>query len=297
MKSIYADFSLLLTAVIWGTGFVASQYALDSGMATSFILLIRFSVAALILFFILSKRILPLTSSELKGGFLAGIFLFLAFYAQTFGLQFTTPSNNAFITATNVIMVPFISWFFFKKKPRKIFFILPFITFIGVAFLTYSPTKGISFTKGDAFTLLCALFFAIHISFLDIIAKKIDPIKLTFLQMVTASILSTLYLFSIDNGNIGTYITWKSGLTWSIYLGIFSTLIAFLIQTSAQKYTASTKTAIFLSTESLFGALFSIILGLELFTPYMALGGTIILLSIFISEIRIPIRNKINKNI
>lgn len=292
MKSMYADLLLLLTAVIWGTGFVASQFALDSGMSTSFILLIRFSVAALVMLGVLHRKLATLTGKEIGSGIITGSLLFLAFFSQTYGLQFTTPSNNAFITATNVIMVPFITWMFFRKRPHGKFFVLPFVTFVGVAFLTYSPEHGLHFSKGDAFTLLCAFFFALHISYLDIVSKRMDVSKLTFLQMATAAILSGVYLLVIDNGRMGNSIDWSLGLPWSLYLGIFSTMVAFFIQTYAQKFTSSTKTAIFLSTESLFGALFSVLLALEPFSPFMVVGGAIILLSIILSELKIPFHAK-----
>ena len=69
------------------------------------------------------------------------------------------------------------------------------------------------------------------------------------------------------------------------YLGLFSTLLCFLIQTNAQRYTTSTKAAIFLSTEALFGALFSVLLRLEPFSWSMVVGGGIIMGSITAAEL------------
>jgi len=287
MKPVYADLSLLITAVIWGTGFPATFYALQSGFSTSFILLIRFSVAAAILAIGLHRRIMAMSRPDFIRGLITGIFLFLAFYTQTFALRFTTPSNNAFITATNVIMVPFMTWLLFRKRPHRKFFILPFVTFIGVAILTYRPGVGFHFSTGDTFTLLCAFFFALHISYLDTVTKQSDPALLTFLQMATASVLSLLYFITIDYGVVGTDILWSRGLLWSLYLGLFSTLIAFFLQTSAQKYTTSTKTAIFLSSESLFGSLFSVLLAIEPYSVFMVSGGAVILVSIILSEVNI----------
>ncbi|MDD4082396.1 MAG: DMT family transporter [Sphaerochaetaceae bacterium] len=294
MKSITADFSLLLTAIIWGTGFVATQYAFDSGMSTSLILLFRFSFASLTITVFIFKKIKEITKEELKMGLVAGIILFLAFYFQTFGLRFTTPSNNAFITATNVIMVPFITWVVFKKKPKLRFFLLGFTTFIGIVFLSYLPGKGLNFTKGDIYTLFCAFLFALHISYLDIVAKKVDAVKLTFLQMTFAALFSLIVFTTIGQFSIKD-VNFSQGILPVLYLGLFSTLLCFFIQTKAQKYTTSTKAAIFLSTESLFGAFFSVILQLESFTINMLIGGVFILFSIFASELRIK-KNQLFKS-
>jgi len=294
LKSITADFSLLLTAIIWGTGFVATQYAFDSGMSTSLILLFRFSFASLTITVFIFKKIKEITKEELKMGLVAGIILFLAFYFQTFGLRFTTPSNNAFITATNVIMVPFITWVVFKKKPKLRFFLLGFTTFIGIVFLSYLPGKGLNFTKGDIYTLFCAFLFALHISYLDIVAKKVDAVKLTFLQMTFAALFSLIVFTTIGQFSIKD-VNFSQGILPVLYLGLFSTLLCFFIQTKAQKYTTSTKAAIFLSTESLFGAFFSVILQLESFTINMLIGGVFILFSIFASELRIK-KNQLFKS-
>ncbi len=288
MKSIYADLSLLITTIVWGTGFPGMVYALESGMNISFILLIRFTVASLILFAVFSRQVFRMKKREFMRGAVAGIFLFLAFFIQTVGLQFTTPSNNAFITATYVIMVPFMSWLLFRRRPRRKFFILPFVTFLGVAILTYKPGLGFHFTIGDTFTLVCAAFFALHVAYLDKVSKDTDTGVLTFAQLSTAAVLSLLYFLSVDYGQAGVSINWSQGLIWTVYLGVFATFLAYFLQTFAQKHTTSTKTAIILSCESLFGSLFSVLLGLEPFTIFLVMGGTVILSSVVISEVRLP---------
>jgi len=234
VKSITADLALLLTAIIWGTGFIATQYAIDSNMSASLILLFRFSIASIVLLILFFKKIKEITKEEFKYGMIAGIFLFSGFYSQTVGLKFTTPSNNAFITATYVIMVPFITLVFFKKKPRLKLIFLSFLIFLGVAILTYSPTKGVSLSKGDLLTFLCAFFFALHISYLDIVSKKVNVIKMTFMQMATATFLSLIVFGLFDHFTI-TNVDFSKGFISVLYLGLFSTCLCFLIQTFAQK--------------------------------------------------------------
>ncbi len=283
MNSKVADLALVLTALIWGSAFPVSQYAIDSNMSTSLILLLRFSIASIILLILFFKKIKTITKKEFQYGIIAGAFLFLGFYTQTIGLKYTTPSNNAFITAIYVIMVPLITMFVFKKRPKTKFFFLPLITFLGVVILTYSPSSNVLLSKGDLLTLLCALFFALHISYLGIVSKKVDVIKMTFLQMIIASVLSLLFFVFYDKLVI-TNIDYTKGILSILYLGIFSTCLCFFIQTYAQSNTSPSKAAMILSTEALFGSLFSVILKIEPFTINLLIGGSLILLTIFAAE-------------
>ena len=286
MKSITADFSLLVTGVIWGSGFIATHSAIEAGFSTFLILLFRFSLAAILLFLIAYKKIITITKDEAVTGLIAGIFLFVAFYFQTVGLKYTSPSNNAFLTGVNVIIVPFVAWAVFKKKPKNRFFFLPFLTLIGIGFLSYNSTTGFSFSLGDMLTLMCALVFAFHIAYLEIASKKVDAIKLTFIQMGVATFFAILFFIIFDKGSIGEA-NIVQGFFPVIYIALVSTLIGFFIQTYAQQFTTASKTAIFLSSESLFGAFFSVLLHLEPLALNMVLGGTIIFTSIILSEMRV----------
>ncbi|MGD1822337.1 MAG: DMT family transporter [Pleomorphochaeta sp.] len=294
MKSTVADLTLILTAILWGSGFVFSQYAIDSNMSASLILLTRFSIASIILFIAFYKKIKTITKEEMKYGLIAGAILFIAFYSQTIGLKYTTPSNNAFITATYVIMVPFITMFIFKKKPKLKFFILPLFTFLGVTILSYSPENGISLSKGDSLTLLCAFFFALHIAYLDIVSKKVDVIKMTFLQMIGATIFA-FFVFGAFEGFEVTITDYKLGILSTLYLGVVCTCVCYFIQTFSQRHTSSAKAAMILSTESLFGSLFSVLFRIEDYTTNLLLGGLLILTTIFLSEMDLTRFSKTKK--
>lgn len=282
--SLVADLSLLVTALVWGTGFVAGRYAIEAGLSTSVILLLRFALAALVLVIIAPRRLRAMRTIDWKRGLPAGALMFAGFYSQTVGLRFTTPSNNAFITATNVVMVPFITWGLTKQAPPLRSFLFALTTLGGVAVLSYGPGARGGFTLGDGYTLVCALFFAGHIAYLDRASKAMDAITLTFIQMATACLLS-LAAFGIGDRWVLTPRSLAAGALPVAYLGLFSTLLCFFIQTSAQRYTTSTKAAIFLSTEALFGALFSVLLRLEAFSWSMVVGGGIIMGSITAAEL------------
>jgi len=282
-SSRMADLSLLIVALIWGSGFIATESALRLGMDATLITALRFFIAALILLPFQFKKLKALTKRQWRIGITAGCILGLAFLSQTYGQAHTTVSSCALITATNVIMVPFIVWIITKKRPKAKTYLLAFLTLIGMGILTYQPDSfGIAFSYGDFFVLLCAALYALHISYLGSVSKELDSKTLTFLQLVFAGLIAFLFLPFTHSSSASLSL---EGLWPVLYLAVFSTCLCFFIQTAAQQKTSAPKTAIILSMEGLFGALFSVFLGLEAFTWQMGVGGLIIIACVILAEI------------
>jgi drug/metabolite transporter (DMT)-like permease len=186
---------LLVVAIIWGSGFIASKIALNAGATPILMLVLRFLTASVILSIVFYKHLKLISKEDIFGGFIVGLFLFLGFIFQTIGIKYTTPSKNAFLTGVNVIIVPFICWFIYKKKPSIKSFLSTFICLIGIGLLTLDTTIG--FNIGDLLTLICAVFFALHIVSNGYFSKKIHPINLTILQMYFAFIFSLFIILFI----------------------------------------------------------------------------------------------------
>lgn len=289
-KSLVADLSLLIVTIIWGSGFVATKNALDTS-SPFFIMTLRFTLACILMGLIFFKQIIKVNIKDLRAGFIIGFFLFIAFAAQTIGLQYTTAGKQAFLTGTNVVMVPFIYWIISGKKPDMYNLISAFLCLLGISFLTLDGTLYINL--GDTLTLICALFFACHIVFVGYFAETHDPIILTFLQFLVAAVFSLISMFVFENTPSSIS---KNAIIPIAYLAIFSTLIAFLIQNVAQKYTTATHTAIILSLEAVFGSLFSTILLGERFTYKMFVGCITIFIAIITAETKLDFF-KINKTV
>ncbi|MEG0874265.1 MAG: DMT family transporter [Clostridiales bacterium] len=277
-KKFKGEAALLTTALIWGSGFIAVDMALSCGFKPGLLNMLRFLMGALVLLIALNKNVIKLTKSEVKVGITAGVFYFFGFYLQTVGLQFTTVSNNAILTATNLLMVPFISWLIFKKKPNIRVFIAVFICFIGIAILTWT-NAGLNFNIGDTLTLGCALAYACHIAYLGVNAKGKHPLRLSFLQLATVAVLSTFTFFVFEGGDFSG-VQWGSGMLVMTYLAIFPTALCLFLQTFGQKYTPTSTSAILLSFESFFGAAFSVLLGFEAFTMNLLMGGSLIIATV-----------------
>ncbi|MBU5294370.1 DMT family transporter [Anaerosalibacter bizertensis] len=277
-KSLYADLSLLLVAIIWGSGFIVIKNALDF-IHPIYILVLRFSLSAVLMALVFWKRFKNTTKEDIKAGSIIGVFLFLAFLTQTIGLKYTTVSKQAFITASYVVMVPFLYWALTNKKPDIYGFIAAILCFIGVGLL--SLEESLSISLGDGLTMICAVFFACHIIAIEYFTKEHDPIILTIIQFAAAAVFSLIValVFKVDMGSMNNEIIFSM-----LYLAVVSTLIAFGIQNVAQKYTSSTHTAIILSMESVFGSLFSVLLLGEEFTLKLFFGCLIVLIAIITAE-------------
>ncbi len=280
MKKYLGILGLLTVTIIWGGGFVASDMALET--LTPFqIMTVRFFIAAVLMTLLGGKQLRTIKKEEIKCGFWLGTALFAAFALQIIGLQYTTPSKNAFLTATNVVFVPFIALVIYKKKIETRSLIGAGMAIIGAGVL--SLQSDFSVNPGDGLTLLCAVGFAFQIFLTGEFVGRIRPSVLNFLQMATACILSVIGLFV--SGEFHFAPSMKSILA-VLYLGVVSTTVCYLLQTVSQKYVDETKSAIILSMEAVFGTVFSVILLDEKVTMRMLLGSALILSAVLISEIQ-----------
>lgn len=279
MRKWMAIGGLVLVTIIWGGGFTASDIALES-MTPFQIMTVRFFLAAILMGLISIRSLRGMKKDEIKAGILMGIALFAAFALQIVGLQYTTPSKNAFLTALNVVIVPFIAFLILKKKISPKGILGAVMSVIGVALLSL---KGdFSLGLGDGLTLLCAVGFAFQIFFTSEFVKKYRAEVLNFVQMATSFILSLISLFIFQETEFQVT---REGWLGVLYLGVVSTTICYLIQTLCQKYVDETKAAIILSMESVFGTLFSVIILHEILTPRMIAGSLIILAAVVISNL------------
>ncbi|CEH34886.1 DMT family transporter [Romboutsia lituseburensis] len=287
-KGHIAEFGLILIAMIWGSGFVGTQLALDGGLTPLQLLTIRFFIGAVLINLIFFKQIKENINKEiLKSGVILGFFLFIAFAVQTIGILYTTPTKNAFITAANVVIVPFIGFFIYKRKLDKFGIISSIMTLIGIGILSLEADFSINI--GDFLTLICAFGFAFHIFFTSEFASKYNPIILTGIQFTVAFILSLVCQIFMGEMKIEAQI---NGYLGALYLGVFSTTIAFLLQTICQKMVDGTKTAIILSTEAVFGTIFSVLILKEIVTLKMLIGIAIIFTSIIMAETKLSFIKK-----
>lgn len=279
MKNKLGIAGLLAVTIIWGGGFVASDIAL-AGLTPFQIMAIRFLIATIVMAVLAGKEIKTIRKEEWKCGAILGFFLFGGFALQIIGLQYTTPSKNAFLTATNVVFVPFIAMVLYKRKVKAQSLVGAAMAIIGAGVL--SLQADFSMGIGDALTLVCAVCFAFQIFLTGEFVGRIRPMVLNFIQMAMASVCSLVgYLFS---GELAFHAD-KNSIWAVLYLGLISTCLTYFLQTLSQRYVEETKAAIILSMEAVFGTVFSVILLHEQVTAKMLIGSALILGAVLVSEL------------
>jgi len=275
-----------MATLIWGTSFVVFKSTLDT-ITPLWVLAIRFGGAAVIMLVFCVPRLKVIDWSYIKGGALMGTMLASGYIVQTYGLVYTSPGKNAFLTATYCILVPFLVWLFNKKKPDAYNIIAAMICLVGMGFVCLN--EDLSVNIGDILTVCCGLFYGLHIIVTASKTEGRDPLMLTMIQFFTGGIICLVLACFFEP--VPEAIP-KSSL-WSIaYLCVMCTGMCFFLQTVGQKYTPPAAASMILTLESVFGTMLSIILGYENLTAGVVFGFVLIFFAIVMSETKFSFLKK-----
>ena len=285
MNKVLARIILISAGFIWGFGFIVNKYILDNGWNYSQLLFIRFLVASISIFIIFNKRIRATDKETIKAGLFLGIFLFLGYFFQTWGLAHTTASNNALITAAYIFMMPIIIYIFDKKRVGNQTVIAGIIVMLGISLISVD-FEELTVASGDILTFIGAFFYAFHIFFLGKKAKQKDPYVLMAFQLLIFTVFATInMIFSggLPKNMLSTSLNIKV-LIAAVSIGFLGSFIGFVLQSVGQKYANEAEAAILISTESLFGPVLAILFYNDPFNIYILLGIIFVFLGIILSE-------------
>jgi len=279
---------LLFTTMIWGLGFSITQIAVESGFRPFTILSGRFLIGSIVLLAIFRTRIKNINYQTVLWGTITGAVLFASFSFQTFGILYTTPAKNAMITQMMVIMIPFVLWIVYKRKPTNRAFIGAAVALTGGIVLTINLSQLTSVNIGDVLTFICAVMAALHVVLSADVTKRvdIDPVMYTLIQFVFAAIASVIFSTTEQLPIISNVVQW-----WPlIFLGVLNTAWGFTIQTYAHKYSDASRTSIIVTSEALFASLFSILLGQDILGAQLLIGGGLVLFALYYVVINKEVR-------
>ena len=277
-KDIAGKLCLLLATLVWGTSFFILKNAIDV-FPTFFVLAVRFSLSAAFIGLIFIKKIIKINKKSALHGAIIGLVVAGAYALQTVGLKYTTPAKNAFLTAVYVVIVPFLSWLFLRKKPQIKNIIAAVMCIVGIGLVSLNGSFSIGI--GDVLTLLSGIFYALQIIFTAKYASDDDPIQLVFMELAVVG--AVFWIVSLSAEKIPTGITFNSFLP-ILYLAFICTALAQFCQMVGQKHTSSNSAAIILSLESVFGTLFSVIFYHEVLTLQLICGFAIIFIAVLLGE-------------
>ena len=270
--------ALLTAALIWGSSFIVMKNAVE-GVPVFMLLGIRFTVGCLLLTLIFHRRLKSIGKKQLLHGAVVGTLLFAAYTVQTFGLRETTPGKNAFLTAVYCVLVPFVNWVIFRRRPTGWNWLAAVMCLAGIGLV--SLEGDLTMNRGDALTLVGGVFYALHLVAVSRFGEEDDPVMLTMLQFGASAVWCWgLSLLTETMPHPFPTNAWFE-LT---YLAVFATTAALLLQNVGQSVTPAAPAAILLSLESVFGVAFSVMLGAEGLTAQLVCGFALIFLAVVASE-------------
>ena len=294
MKKYIGESALLLNTVIWGATFAIIKGALDDVSPMVFISL-RFTIAALILLPFIFGTFKKYNKALVFGGALLGLFYFLGFATQTIGLNYTTATKSGFITGTFIVFTPLFQLLIEKRKPSRVNIVGIVLAFLGLVFLSAKGTSflnifselGKNFNLGDFLTLLCAMFFALYLVYMDIISRKFDYMPLVFIQIAVTGVggIITAILFSASGVETIRFSLNSNIIFAVLYTSILATILTTILQTKFQKVVTPSKAGIIFSFEPIFAALFAFFALSEKISNFGLIGCALIFAGLFVTEV------------
>lgn len=287
--SIVAKLALFAATVIWGISFFIMKNSVDI-FPPSFLLAVRFTIGCIVLILLFFPRLKHMTWDYWKVGAPIGLFIFAAYTLQTLGLTDpnTSPGKNAFLTAVYCVLVPFLAWGVTKKKPDIYNISAGVLCMAGIGFV--SVTENFSMGWGDLLTLAGGLMYAAHMVAVAKFSKDKDPILITIVQFAYAAVFS--WIVSLIFEPMPTAFPIHACVDL-LYLAVFCTGVALLLQNFGQKYTEASSASIILSLEAVFGVVFSLIFYPdEKLTPRLAFGFFLIFAAVILSETKLSFLRK-----
>lgn len=301
-KKMRGNLMLLLTALIWGTAFVAQSAGMDHVQPFTYNG-VRTLIGGLVLIpvILLFDRLKPTDSrpsaaeqkeinkNSLIGGICCGTVLCVASCFQQFGVSMTTAGKAGFITALYIVIVPLMG-VFIKKKIPKIIWLCVALAVAG--FYLLCVKEGFSVGTGDLLVLCCAFFFSIHIMVIDhFTAGKVDGVRMSCVQFLVAGIMAIVLMFLFEEPTLASI--WDARVS-ILYAGVMSCGVAYTLQILGQKDTDPTTATLLMSLESVFAALSGWVLLHESLSLKEIFGCAMVFAAVILAQIPLPV--KANKN-
>lgn len=270
-KMKIAPWALLAVSASWGLAFVIMKDPIEKQNVNSF-LFTRFILAVLVMIAIRPRVLSQITREMLIKGFFAGLFLGSGYIFQTFGLKLVGAAITGFVTGLYVVATPLIAWIVLRHRITIYTWLCVAVATVGLALLSLN---GWQVGAGELLVLVSAIAFAAHIVALGQWSSGLDAYAMTVVQLATCAAVTG----AISFGQGYKAPVNLSGWAVVVYTAIFSTAVAFVIQTWSQAHISPTKVAVILTMEVVFAALFALIFTDETLNLQKVMGGILILIS------------------
>ena len=294
---------IVLQCGFFGFAFIAIKELCLLNMPPFLLIGMRFSIAALGLFFISmiagfckriksiqeSANVLKYSRQELIFGIIAGAVMFVAFALQTFGAETTSPAKNALFTDLCIVFTPIISGILHKKLSFQPL-IASLIAIAGVLVVLQIFRDNDSFSFGDILSIVCGIVFSVHFLLLERFAQQskyaLNVFRFSIVQFATTAIFSIILSLLFEIGKYG-HIEWRQAILWLIYVGLIASAVAYVLQFIAQAHISANDTSLLNSFEAVFTLVFALIFKFDVFSWNLIIGAGIIVIAFIVSSLDI----------
>lgn len=281
---IRGNFLLLLTAVIWGSAFVAQSAGARDLQPFAFnglrFLLGGLFLGAVVLAFKGRAVLRELRSLALPAA-VCGACLFLGSTLQQAAMGTTDPGKAGFLTALYILLVPLLRALAgHPVRPLMAFCVA--LALVGMWLLCMSGGFG-QIASGDLLLLGCALAFAVHILTIDRFAARVDPLALSALQFLVTGILSLPFIVLREGWPAAA--AFRAAAVPFLYAALFSCCLGYTLQTVAQRDTDPTVASLIMCLESVFALVAGMLLLGERHTLREFLGCFILFAAILLAQL------------
>ncbi len=269
---------LVVATAVWGSTFLVTKDALDT-LSVANLLFWRFGVAAVLLLAAAPKRWLQLSVDEWRKGLWLGLFLGAGFLAQTEGLRHTSAAVSGFLTGLMVVFTPLVAAVLFREQITGRGWAAVAVATTGLALISLN---GWALSPGAAITVLGALLFALQIASLSRWATRDNSYGLTAVSVAVTAVVCGLAALGGDGVSVPTR---GDELVAILYLAIAATCLGLVLQAWSQSYLSATTAAVIMTLEPAFAGAIAVLIGGEVLTTRMWVGGLAILAAMFIAEL------------
>ena len=276
-----ADWLLMLATGFWSISYYFSRVCMTE-LEVLNLNAFRFLSAFVILALVYRGHFRGITGETLRYGVIVGLTLVVTYVGATYGLKYTSLSNAGFISCLAVIITPLIELAVFRKKPEKKLAAALLLCTLGLALMTLSD--GLHFAAGDPLCLLCSIAYAADIVITDraVTHEAVDPIGMSVVEIGVTGAVFLLLSAVFEQPHLPHSLpVWGAAL----FLGLFCSGIAFVIQTTQQKHTSAARVALIFTLEPLFSAIIAFFLVHERLRPRAYLGAALMLASLLLMEV------------
>jgi drug/metabolite transporter (DMT)-like permease len=279
MESKKGSILLFMAAAVGGLGFVWVKIILDGGYSNFQCMAGRYLMACIFMMGVFFTKPRKIRKEVIIKGIILGEVLFISFFLMNEGLKITTPSVNAFLTNTQSVLVPVILFLFFKKVPERRILIAAILTAFGAWLLSFDGQTD--FSIGALLSLSASAMFSLQIVLLGKFLGDCDAVEITIVEDITVFITALIACF-ISGDSLPQIRPWEMYAFAS--LGFFSTFLYFMLQSIGQKSASPSLAGIIISSESVFAAIFSIVIYKERLSVFGILGCIVIFMAVILAE-------------